>query len=178
MTIKYFFCIIFLWTSASFGQVTHNGTNLAPKREMSSKKLLLKKKNKIEYINQNSEIEVYLKQSDITVKGKFIITADSTIEINHKAIPLKHIQRIKVRENTRTEGIFLSGMSTTFIVGGVYFFYRASESSDIWNIVGNGIIGTFSGALGLFTIPPAIVLTSNNTYNYYNSEKWEISITD
>ena len=73
------FLLFFLLAFNGYGQVTHNGTDLAPKREMSSKKLLLKKKNKIEYINQNSEIEVYLKQSDITVKGKFIITADSTI---------------------------------------------------------------------------------------------------
>lgn len=178
MTLKIYHFILFLWFFTGHGQITNNGSDLTPAREINSKKLILKKKKKIEYINQNSEIEVYLKQSDITIKGKFMITSDSTIEIKHKTIHLAFIEKIKIRANTRTEGIVFSCLSAGLTAGSIYFFYRASQSSDFWSLIGNGIIGTLSGAMGTFTLPPAIVLASNSTYDYYDSNKWSISITE
>ncbi len=167
MTFKINLLLILFLSFTGYGQITQNGDDLTPKREISTKKLVLKKNKKTVYIAQNEEIEVYLKQTDIQVKGKFIITSDSTIEIKYKTIHLAFIEKIKIRANTRNEGIVFSCLSAGLTAGSIYFFYRASQSSDFWSLIGNGIIGTLSGAMGIITLPPAIVLASNSTYDYY-----------
>lgn len=176
MVYKTYFTILFFLSFIGFGQITNNGENITPQKETTSKKLVLKNKNNIVYIEQNQIIEVYFKDSIPQIKGKLIILNDSIIELNNTPIHLSEINKIQTNLKTRNKGVVLSVFSAALIGSSIYTFNLFVNSSTFYELLSYGAMTVASGSFGLGLIAPSIILLDNKIQKKYNVDKWSFYI--